>query len=56
MYGHSVPEFFKRESFQFWKAYFKVILFEKDRFEKIRHILRGYLDYRKNKLGKFKKI
>ena len=56
IYRHSVPEFFKGESMQFWKSYIKVILFEKNRFKKIKYIIRGYCDYRRNRFGKYENL
>ena len=56
IYKHSVPEFFKGESLQFWKSYLKVVLFEKDRIKKIKYIINGYRDFKRNIFGKFEDI
>jgi rhamnosyltransferase len=56
IYKHFVPEFFKGESIQFWKSYLKVILFEKDKIQKIKYIIKGYCDYRRNIFGKYENI
>jgi rhamnosyltransferase len=50
------PDFFKEDDRAFWKSYLKVVLFEKDKFQKIKYILRGYCDYRKNIFGKYEDI
>jgi len=54
IYKHSVPEFFKGESLQFWRSYLKVVLFEKERIQKIKFIIKGYRDYKRNIFGKYK--
>ena len=37
----------------FYKRFFKILFFEKNKLKKFKHILQGYFDYKKSKLGKF---
>jgi rhamnosyltransferase len=53
IYKKILPVFFKQDDIEFWKGFLKAILFERSKLEKIKYFLWGYLDYRKNKFGKF---
>lgn len=53
IYKKLCPVFFKEDNKHFWKSFIKVILFERNKFEKIKYFLWGYMDYKKNKFGKF---
>lgn len=46
------PEYFEKEKRNIRNNIFKIILFEKEKFLKIKFILRGYFDYRRNIKGK----
>ena len=54
-YKNVLPEFFKEDNIEFWKGFLKAILFEKSKIKKIKFCLMGYVDYKKNKFGKFGK-
>ena len=54
-YKNVLPEFFKEDDIEFWKGFLKAILFEKSKIKKIKFCLMGYVDYKKNKFGKFGK-
>jgi rhamnosyltransferase len=56
IYKKLFPDFFKQDNKDFWKSFLKVILFERDKFEKIKYFFWGYLDYKKNKFGKLEKL
>jgi rhamnosyltransferase len=51
-YKNIIPDFFKQDDIDFWKTLLKAVLFEKDRFKKIEYAVLGYIDYKKNRLGK----
>jgi len=52
-YKNEFPDFFKQDNKDFWRTFLKVILFEKNKWKKIRYTIKGYNDYRKNIFGKF---
>lgn len=52
-YNTLYPSFIKWEKMATVKELIKVILFEKDKLKKIQFSLNGYIDYKKNKLGKY---
>ena len=52
-YKKILPEFFKQDDKAFRKIFLKVILFENDKLKKLRFMIKGYNDFRKNKFGKF---
>jgi len=54
-YNNSYLAFTKWEKMATFKELIKVILFEKDKLTKIQFSLKGYIDYRKNKLGKYER-
>jgi len=54
IYKNIFPEFFKQDDKDFWKSFLKIILFEKKRIKKIKFMLQGYHDFRKNIFGKYK--
>jgi rhamnosyltransferase len=56
IYRKDFPEFFKQDNKDFWRTFLKVILFEKDKLNKIKLSIRGYMDFRKNIFGKYKEI
>lgn len=53
IYKKLFPDFFKQDNKDFWKTAIKIILFEKSRMKKIRFMLKGYNDFRKNIFGKY---
>ena len=53
IYKNIFPEFFKQDNKHFWKSFIKVTLFEKHKLKKIRFVIRGYIDFRKNIFGKY---
>jgi rhamnosyltransferase len=55
-YKKIIPAFFKQDNKDFWKSFLKVVLFERNKFGKIKYFLWGYLDYKKNKFGKFERL
>ena len=53
VYKNAIPHFFKQDNKDFWRSAVKVMLFEKDRLKKLRFMLKGYRDFRKNIFGKY---
>jgi rhamnosyltransferase len=53
IYKKIFPDFFKQDDKTFRKIIIKVLLFENDKMKKLKYILRGYHDYRKNIFGKY---
>jgi len=53
-YKNIYPDFIKWEKLATLKEIIKIILFEKDKLSKIRFSIKGYLDFKKNKFGKYK--
>lgn len=53
LYQNQFPDFFRQDDRDFWRSFFKVILFEKQKIKKIKYFTLGYKDFRKNKFGKF---
>jgi len=53
-YKKIVPDFFRKDDIEFWKTFLKAILFEKDRFNKLKYFLLGYIHYKRNKFGNLK--
>ena len=51
-YRDIVPNFFKQDDKDFWRTLLKAILFEKNKLKKIRYIMLGFIDYKKDKFGK----
>ncbi len=51
-YKDIIPGFFVQDNKDFWKSVLKAILFEKNKLKKIEYFILGYIDYRRNKLGK----
>lgn len=51
--GGNFPLFFLADKRKFVGELLTILLFEEDKFNKFKMILRGYSDYRKKKLGKF---
>lgn len=56
VYKNIVPDFFKQDNKDFWKGFLKAILFEENKLKKIKYSILGYIDYRKNRFGKFNRI
>ncbi len=56
IYKHIIPDFFKQDDKEFWKTFLKAILFEKGKLKKIQYFILGFIDYKKNKLGKFNRV
>ena len=54
-YNTLYPSFIKWEKMATVKELIKVILFEKDKLKKIQFSLNGYIDYKKNKSGKYER-
>lgn len=54
-YKKVVPEFIREDKKIFIIEIIKIFLFEKDKFEKIKMICKGYKDYKKNIYGNIKK-
>lgn len=54
-YNTMYPSFIKWEKMATVKELIKVILFEKDKLKKIQFSLNGYIDYKKNKFGKYER-
>lgn len=54
-YNTLYPSFIKWEKMATVKELIKVILFEKDKLKKIQFSLNGYIDYKKNKFGKYER-
>lgn len=52
LYNKAFPKFFKRDLLLFSKEIVKIIIAETDKFAKLKMIIRGYIDYRKNIFGK----
>lgn len=54
-YKNIYPEFIKWEKKATFKELIKIILFEKEKWLKIKFSIKGYLDYKNNKFGKYEK-
>jgi rhamnosyltransferase len=54
IYKHKYPSIFKEDLKLFRNSLIKIFLFEKEKLKKLKMVIRGYIDYRKNRLGKFK--
>lgn len=52
-YGKNFPKYIRTEKMNFIKDVLKVILFENNKLKKIKYFILGYIDYKKNKLGKY---
>lgn len=52
-YKKSIPEFIQQDKIIFIKELIKILLFENKKISKYNMILRGYLDYKKNKFGEY---
>ena len=53
LYRKSFPEYIKRDKRNFIRELFEIIVFEKKILAKIRMIIKGYIDYKKNRFGKY---
>lgn len=53
VFNEDFPEFFKQDNKDFWRTFLKIIIFESERFKKIRYCIKGFNDYRKNIFGKY---
>lgn len=53
LYRKSFPEYIKRDRRNFIRELFEIIAFERNVWVKIRMILLGYIDYKKNHFGKY---
>lgn len=51
-YGEFFPEYIKRDKIVFLKEVVKILLFEKNKIKKVKMIIKGYIDYKKDKFGK----
>jgi rhamnosyltransferase len=54
VFEEDFPEFFKQDNKDFWKTFLKVVLFEKARIKKMKFMIKGYKDFRKDIFGKYK--
>lgn len=54
LYLKKYPEFFKEEFINYLKQLLKVLFYEKNKFEKFKMTIRGYLDYKKGIKGIYK--
>lgn len=52
-YKKYYPQFYRDEIRFFIKETVKIILFEKDKYKKLKKIVEGYLDFKRNKFGKY---
>lgn len=55
-YKNIFPDFFIEDNKAFWKSFIKAILFENNKLKKIKMTTLGYLDFKRNKFGKYKGI
>ena len=54
-YKHLFPEYFKRKETKVYRrTVIKMLLYEKNKFSKIRFIIKGYLDFKKGIFGNYK--
>jgi rhamnosyltransferase len=53
LYKKSFPEYVKRDRRNFIRELFEIIAFEKNVWKKIKMIYQGYIDYKKNRFGKY---
>jgi len=53
LYRKSFPEYVKRDKRNFIRELFEIIVFEKKILAKISMIIKGYIDYKKNRFGKY---
>jgi rhamnosyltransferase len=53
-FGASFPGYYQEQRYLNLKELLKLILFEKDKINKIRSVYRGYMDFKKNRFGKYK--
>ena len=53
LHGKSFPEYVKRDRRNFIRELFEIIVFEKNVWEKTSMIIKGYIDYKKNRFGKY---
>ena len=52
-YKERFPEYVRHDQEQFLKELLKILLYEKQKWEKVKMIFEGYRDYKKNRFGKF---
>ncbi|OKL39625.1 glycosyltransferase family 2 protein [Pontibacter flavimaris] len=48
------PQYYRNESTNNLREFIKIILFEKNKVKKIKSVYKGYLDFRRNKFGKYR--
>ena len=53
IYKNIFPDFFIQDNKDFWRSFLKMVLFEKGKLKKIKFFILGFIDYKKNKFGKF---
>jgi len=53
LYRKSFPEYIRRDRRNFIRELFEIIAFDKNVWAKIKMILQGYIDYKKNHFGKY---
>jgi rhamnosyltransferase len=51
-YNKNFPKYFKEERIRIFKDLLKIVLFEKQKIDKYKFILKGYFDYKRRILGK----
>lgn len=52
MYKKDLPRFYRTEMLRFAGEVVKILAFESEKFEKIRHVIMGYQDFRKNRFDR----
>jgi rhamnosyltransferase len=53
LYRKAFPEYVRRDKRNFIRELFEIIVFEKKILAKISMIIKGYIDYKKNRFGKY---
>ncbi|MBC7922929.1 MAG: glycosyltransferase family 2 protein [Ferruginibacter sp.] len=51
-YKARFPEFYRKELKEFWREFYRILLFEEDKLRKVRSIVKGYVHFRKQRFGK----
>lgn len=53
MYKHDFPAYYQFQQPLNWKETLKLLFLEQDKLRKLRSVLRGYLDFKRNRFGKY---
>ncbi len=56
LYQNEFPQYKKEQREAFFFEFSKILLFEKNKFEKISSIMQGYIDFKKRRFGKFEDL